>query len=295
MKKVLFLLSITIFFSCQNDTKSTEILDTDYKKELLAYRLDNTKSRKNGYLQLAGLYKLKDSISSFGKANSNPLMLEIDRLPDTIGTFRKLNKKLIQFIASKDVDVVDEKNYRFKEIMLILDENGNSNQLFYNDLKWQIITRANGPYLRVWDAKNPAIDNFKGFKYYDINPNLILEGHLTYYEKPKSETVKSQLGVNANTNFVGCVTFKYNNTEYTLDVGGSGFIMVGDETTGDTTYGGGRYIYIDMPKENGPVMIDFNKLYNPPCSFSKYTTCLYPPTQNFLPFKIEAGEKIALK
>ncbi len=293
MKNTLFLLSIVIFFSCKNDIKPEISIDEDYKKELLSYRLNTANSRKDGYLQLTGLFKLKDSLSSFGKDASSTLQLDIDRLPNTIGTFRKLNKRLVQFVANDNVNIVDNKNYSIKDIMLMLDDNGNSSQLFYNDLKWQIITRANGPYLRVWDAKNPEIEAFKGFKYYDINPNLIFKGHLTYYEKPKSEAVKSQLGVKANTDFVGCVTFKYNDVEYTLDVGDSGFIMVGDDTTGDSTYGGGRYIYIDMPKENGPVTIDFNKLYNPPCSFNKYTTCLYPPTQNYVPFKIEAGEKIA--
>ena len=33
-------------------------------------------------------------------------------------------------------------------------------------------------------------------------------------------------------------------------------------------------------------------LYNPPCAFSKFTTCLFPPSQNQLPIKIEAGERI---
>ena len=43
----------------------------------------------------------------------------------------------------------------------------------------------------------------------------------------------------------------------------------------------------------GKTVIDFNKLYNPPCAFSEFTTCLYPPRQNHLPFAILAGEKIA--
>ena len=73
-----------------------------------------------------------------------------------------------------------------------------------------------------------------------------------------------------------------------------GFTMVSDDTSGDLTYGGGRYIYLDLPESDGPVTIDFNKLYNPPCAFSEFTTCLYPPRQNVLPFKVEAGEKLEL-
>ena len=293
MKNSIILLGILVLFSCKNDSKSGVNVDSEYEKELLSYRATTNDSRKNGYLQLTGLFKLKDSVSSFGKAPNNTFQLDISRLPNTIGTFNKLNKKLIQFVANDSVNIVDEKNYNVKKMMLMLDENGNSNQLFHDDLKWQIITRSNGPYLRIWDAKNPAIEDFNGFESFDLNPDYIFNGNFTYYEQPKSEEVKSKLGVNANTNFIGCVTFKFNEKEYTLDVGGSGFTMVGDHTTGDATYGGGRYLYLDLPKENGPVSIDFNKLYNPPCSFSEYTTCLYPPTQNYLPFEVKAGEKIA--
>ena len=68
--------------------------------------------------------------------------------------------------------------------------------------------------------------------------------------------------------------------------------MVSDETSGNETYGGGRYIYLDLPETDGSITLDLNYLYNPPCAFSEFTTCLYPPRQNNLPFKILAGEKL---
>ena len=74
-----------------------------------------------------------------------------------------------------------------------------------------------------------------------------------------------------------------------------GWIMVADATSGNSTYGSGRYMYIDLPEKNGKIQLDFNYLYNPPCSYSEFTTCLLPPLQNRLPFPIEAGELLALK
>jgi hypothetical protein len=38
-------------------------------------------------------------------------------------------------------------------------------------------------------------------------------------------------------------------------------------------------------------VIDFNQAYNPPCAYSKYTTCPLPPRENRLDLAIEAGEK----
>jgi uncharacterized protein (DUF1684 family) len=45
-----------------------------------------------------------------------------------------------------------------------------------------------------------------------------------------------------------------------------------------------------MP-ENGRVVLDFNKAYNPPCVFTPYATCPLPPPENRLTVRIEAGEK----
>lgn len=43
------------------------------------------------------------------------------------------------------------------------------------------------------------------------------------------------------------------------------------------------------------MILDFNKSYNPPCVFSSFTTCPVPTSQNTLPIKIKAGEKIIME
>ena len=78
--------------------------------------------------------------------------------------------------------------------------------------------------------------------------------------------------------------------DYAREVVNHGFTMVGDATTGEETYGGGRYIDLILPETSGTMLVDFNKLYNPPCTFSAFTTCQYPSEQNMLPFKLQAGE-----
>jgi uncharacterized protein (DUF1684 family) len=42
--------------------------------------------------------------------------------------------------------------------------------------------------------------------------------------------------------------------------------------------------------ENGKVILDFNRAYNPPCTFTPYATCELPLKENILPVRIEAGE-----
>jgi len=87
---------------------------------------------------------------------------------------------------------------------------------------------------------------------------------------------------------------KIDEKEYKLDVldaGKSYFVIFADETSGNETYGGGRFLYVDKPDSTGKIFMDFNKAYNPPCVFTKYATCPLPPKQNHLKLEITAGEK----
>jgi uncharacterized protein (DUF1684 family) len=68
------------------------------------------------------------------------------------------------------------------------------------------------------------------------------------------------------------------------------FFIFRDQTSGKETYPAGRFLYSAMP-ENGKVVLDFNKAYNPPCAFTPYATCPLPPAENRLAVRIEAGEK----
>ena len=70
------------------------------------------------------------------------------------------------------------------------------------------------------------------------------------------------------------------------------FILFKDFSAPLETYGGGRYMDMDISDfKDGKVIIDFNKAYNPYCAFSDGWNCPIPPLGNHLKVKIEAGEK----
>jgi hypothetical protein len=74
------------------------------------------------------------------------------------------------------------------------------------------------------------------------------------------------------------------------------FIPFTDVTTGDETYGSGRYIDIlTTDIKNNMVEIDFNKAYNPYCAYSNGYNCPIPPRENYLPVVIKAGEQTFAK
>jgi len=68
------------------------------------------------------------------------------------------------------------------------------------------------------------------------------------------------------------------------------FLPFTDATNGNETYGGGRYIDLSIP--NGDqIVIDFNKAYNPYCTYNKKYSCPIVPSQNALDIEIFAGVK----
>jgi uncharacterized protein (DUF1684 family) len=68
------------------------------------------------------------------------------------------------------------------------------------------------------------------------------------------------------------------------------FLPFLDETNGESSYGGGRYIELRI-SEGDEILIDFNKAYNPYCAYNEKYSCPIVPRQNYLRTKVEAGVK----
>lgn len=68
------------------------------------------------------------------------------------------------------------------------------------------------------------------------------------------------------------------------------FFVFRDRSSGRETYGAGRFLKAPPPVD-GKIRLDFNFSFNPPCAFTAFATCPLPPTENWLPFAVPAGEK----
>ena len=289
MKYILPTLLAFILVSCASD--DTSVIDDEYVEDYQAWQSKLAEGRKH-YLKLAGLFRLRAPLTTFGVAADNDYRISTEGAPETIGTYAQ-DSVGIEFRASEGTEVVDEDGNAVEVMTVELDARGNSKMLYCGNVSWLIITRGDKPYIRIWDAENPAVGAFTGYEWYPTDPSFIFDAQFEYYDAPQEQDVKSRLGVTESTNMIGKVTFEYNGETHDLDVGTNGFTMVHDGTSGIDSYGGGRYIYLDVPEGNGNVFVDLNRLYNPPCAFSEYTTCLLPPVQNRLPFEVTAGEKYA--
>ena len=84
----------------------------------------------------------------------------------------------------------------------------------------------------------------------------------------------------------------YQNEELKEDEGFEDYLFLPftDTTNGNETYSGGRYIDLRIPEGN-QIVIDFNKAYNPYCTYNKKYSCPIVPSQNTLDIEILAGVK----
>ncbi len=79
--------------------------------------------------------------------------------------------------------------------------------------------------------------------------------------------------------------------------GGGVFLPFADGSSGETTYGGGRYLMDTIKSADvgldatGSVVIDFNFAYNPSCAYDEQWLCPLAPAENRLPAAITVGEK----
>lgn len=68
------------------------------------------------------------------------------------------------------------------------------------------------------------------------------------------------------------------------------FVPFRDLTSGNESYGGGRYLDLVIPSENS-VQLNFNLAYNPYCAYTAGYNCTIPPAENTLPVAVRAGLK----
>lgn len=163
-------------------------------------------------------------------------------------------------------------------------------------MRFQVIKRGPRWALRVKDSQAKTRTEFKGLTYFPIDSKWRVEARYEPYNPMKKIPIVDVTGRTEDSDSPGALVFTVEGKEYRIDpVLEEGtddlFIIFRDATSKDETYPAGRYLYAKKPGPDGKVIVDFNKAYNPPCSFTPYATCPLPPLQNRLPFRIEAGEK----
>lgn len=248
----------------------------------------------DGWLNLIGRFWLKPGENTFGTSKDNDIVIESSKLPEHIGSFLFVDT-IVTFKANEGTDVLFN-NKPVKEIVLIGDEKKDMTVLQIGSVKFNLIIRDTLYGIRFRDLNSDLVKNFKGIKRFPIDQSWDIRAKFEEYNPPKEIMVPNVLGQIDKEKSPGAVVFERDGQTYRIDAVDEGgdklFLIIADQTSGDETYGGGRFIYVNKPDSTGIIDLDFNKAYNPPCVFTKYATCPLPPLQNYLKLRIEAGEKV---
>lgn len=145
------------------------------------------------------------------------------------------------------------------------------------------------------------LENFDHLNYYEVDYSFRVEGQLTKFADGRTFDIQTTGGQVYNYLIYGQVAFNLKGKSLTLNVyqgkrsaesgekKGALFIPFTDTTSANETYGGGRYLVLDIP-DTDTLVIDFNMAYNPYCVFNPDHSCPLPPKENNLEASVEAGE-----
>jgi len=150
--------------------------------------------------------------------------------------------------------------------------------------------------------KEKDLKTFRGLDFFVFDSSYVVNAALTRTPDEKSFKMKTTTDRLPEYIKYGTVTFDLFDKNYSLniyknleDINKQGyrdylFLPFLDDTNGSESYGGGRYIDLDIPKGSN-LIIDFNSAYNPYCVYDEKYSCPIVPKDNYLPLEINAGVK----
>ena len=270
--------------------------DPAYRAEIEKWRADREARLKSdgGWLQVVGLFWLKDGANSFGTDAGNRIVLPAGSAPARAGVFELRAGKTTLRMEPGVEATVDGHPAGTRELRP--DVPGPADVLKLGPrLTLHVIERGGRYGIRLKDRESALLKEFGGLRWFPVREDYRVEARFVPHASPMKIAVPNILGQVEELPSPGYAAFTIGGREVRLDPvleepGATElFFIFRDQTTGKQTYPAGRFLYAPMPKD-GRVTLDFNKAYSPPCAFTPYATCPLPPKQNRLSVRIEAGE-----
>lgn len=265
-----------------------------YLQDVAAWKIERVARLKSptGYLNLVGLFRLRQDVSTFGSSPGNDFVLP-DHAAPVLGSFSKEDGKIV--MAVHDGAEVLHAGTPVKSVVMDDDRSGQPVVLTHGSLAWTVIRRDDKSYVRVRDFESPAIPAFQAIEYFAVDMAFRVPAVLERFDEPRQMRVDTVIaGLDYRPESPGKLRFEIAGETFELEAYRSGerlFLIFGDATSGRETYPAGRFLYASMPDDSGETILDFNKAYNPPCAFNDFATCPVAPPQNRLKTKILAGER----
>lgn len=154
--------------------------------------------------------------------------------------------------------------------------------------------------------KSKDLKNFKGLDFFSFDSSYVVKASLELKPDSKWFNMKTTTSRLSRERIYAIATFELKGQKFSLNIyqGEENmnseeykdylFLPFLDDTNGEETYAGGRYIDLKIPKDN-TIQIDFNKAYNPLCAYNEKFSCPIVPRANYIDLKVIAGVKVFKK
>ena len=305
MRLLILIILISISIGCSPKVKQAteDTMSSVSLHETLSYqdtvdslrqvRLDRLTSPQ-GWLSVVGLHWLDQGINSIGAADDNTIQFP-SITTETIGAYQVDGDQI--FFGK--VEGVDVQSGGTEFMGGPIEVSIPPTILNHGPLYWYLLNRGGKYGIRLKDTTASNRINFKGLDYFEISDKYKIEAKVLEPLNTDSIAITNVIGQVTNFPVEAYLNFEIAERVYDLVALDNGdqtyFVIFDDLTSGDTTYGGGRFLYPDKPCDTCAqvTQLDFNLAQNPPCAFTDFATCPLPPMPNKLKFGIKAGEKNA--
>jgi uncharacterized protein (DUF1684 family) len=267
------------------------IAETERWRELRERQLRSA----DGWLAVTGLHWLEQKQVRFGSAPDCELRLASESSPAAGGTIT-VTDGVVLFAAADGASLTLNGKPARNGILTLTGtaaEADSPDRLAIGSSTLQLLRRTGKLAIRVRDSNSSLIRDFPGERWFPANPAYRIPARFVAAEPGSVIEFRNVRGGSLNQELAGTVEFELEGRSFKLQATdeepGKLFIVFRDQTSGQRTWPGGRFLSLDLPKDDTSLMLDFNRAYNPPCAYNLHTLCPLPPAQNMLPISISAG------
>lgn len=193
----------------------------------------------------------------------------------------------------------------FLFIFLLISCNSNGKRPLLGETEYQQKLNTSYKDATTSPLKKKDLKNFNGLDFFAVDSSFIVTANLTRIENAPVFEMATTTDRKPLYKEYGLLRFNINGQDLELTIYQSQddlrdekykdylFLPFTDNTSGNESYGGGRYmdVMITDIKDDNTIELNFNNTYNPYCAYNDDYSCPLTPRKNHLDIEIKAGIK----
>ncbi|MDL5045740.1 hypothetical protein QQ054_06785 [Oscillatoria amoena NRMC-F 0135] len=177
--KVIGLMTALAMAGCSANQRKPALDVEAYKEEIRLWQQKRNAYQvsENGWVNIAGLFWLKEGINSFGSGTDNDLVFPEGKIPEHAG-YLLMQHDIVTLHGAQGVEFIingtktSSARVYHPDSSLVIMEHGS--------LRWFCIEREGKIGVRLRDLEHPHLKEFSGIDFFDIDPDWRIEGRVAW-------------------------------------------------------------------------------------------------------------------